>query len=30
MIAGLAFHRRNLVGEAALAVDVNPTLQAGD
>ena len=30
MIAGLAFHRRNLVGEAALAVDVHPTLQAGD
>ena len=30
MIAGLAFHRRNVTGEAALAVDVNPTLQAGD
>ena len=30
MIAGLAYYRRNLVGEAALAVDVHPTLQAGD
>lgn len=30
MIAGLAFHRRNLTGDAALGVDVNPTLQAGD
>ena len=30
MIAGLAFYRRNLVGDAALAVDVQPTLQAGD
>jgi len=30
MIAGLAFWRRNLTGEAALAVDVHPTLEAGD
>ena len=30
MIAGLAFWRRNVVGEAALAIDVNPALQAGD
>ena len=30
MIAGLAFHRRNLTGDAALATDVMPTLQAGD
>ena len=30
MIAGLAHDRRNLVGDAALAVDVHPTLQAGD
>ena len=30
MIAGLAFYRRNLVGDAALAADVRPTLQAGD
>ena len=30
MIAGLAYWRRNLVGEAALLTDVNPTLQAGD
>ena len=30
MIAGLAFYRRNLVGDAALAADVQPTLQAGD
>lgn len=30
MIAGLAYYRRNVTGEAALAVDVNPALQAGD
>ena len=30
MIAGLAFHRRNLTGDAALAVDVQPTLAPGD
>ncbi|MCQ2390530.1 MAG: tRNA (adenosine(37)-N6)-threonylcarbamoyltransferase complex transferase subunit TsaD [Kiritimatiellae bacterium] len=30
MIAGLAHYRRNLVGDAALATDVNPTLQPGD
>ena len=30
MIAGLAYYRRNLVDEAALTVDVNPSLQAGD
>ena len=30
MIAGLAFCRRNLAGEAAFAVDVEPTLQPGD
>ena len=30
MIAGLAFYRRNLVGEAALNVDVHPSLEAGD
>ncbi|MGN0889420.1 MAG: tRNA (adenosine(37)-N6)-threonylcarbamoyltransferase complex transferase subunit TsaD [Kiritimatiellia bacterium] len=30
MIAGLAYYRRNLVGDAALKVDVNPALQAGD
>ena len=30
MIAGLACYRRNLVGDAALGVDVHPTLQAGD
>ncbi len=30
MIAGLAYYRRNVVGDAALNVDVNPTLQAGD
>ena len=30
MIAGLAFWRRNVVGDAALAVDVNPSLQPGD
>ena len=30
MIAGLAFYRRNIVGDAALNVDVNPALQAGD
>jgi N6-L-threonylcarbamoyladenine synthase len=30
MIAGLAFYRRNVTGEAAFAIDVNPALQAGD
>ena len=30
MIAGLAYYRRKLVGDAALMVDVNPALQAGD
>ena len=30
MIAGLAFWRRNLAGDAALAADVNPTLEAGE
>jgi len=30
MIAGLAFYRRDLTGAAALAVDVHPSLQAGD
>ena len=30
MIAGVAYHRRNLVGDAAFAVDVCPTLQPGD
>ena len=30
MIAGLAYYRRKLVGDAALKVDVNPALQAGD
>lgn len=30
MIAGLAFYRRTVVGDAALSVDVCPTLQAGD
>ena len=30
MIAGLAFWRRNVTGEAALAIDVEPTLQPGD
>ena len=30
MIAGLAYYRRNLVGDAAIKVDVNPALQAGD
>ena len=30
MIAGLAFYRRNLTGEAALKVDVHPSLDAGD
>ena len=29
MIAGLAFWRRNVTGDAALAVDVDPTLQPG-
>ena len=30
MIAGLAYWRRNVTGDAALAVDVDPTLQPGD
>ena len=30
MIAGLAFYRRNLMGDAALAADVQPALQPGD
>ena len=30
MIAGLAYYRRNLTGDASLTVDVNPALQAGD
>ena len=30
MIAGLAFWRRNVSGDAALAVDVDPTLRPGD
>ena len=30
MIAGLAFYRRNLVGEEAIKVDVHPSLEAGD
>ena len=30
MIAGLAYYRRKLEGDAALKVDVNPALQAGD
>ena len=30
MIAGLAFYRRNLTGDAALSVDVNPTLRPGE
>ena len=30
MIAGLAYWRRNVAGDAAFAVDVNPTLEAGE
>lgn len=30
MIAGLAYYKHELVGDAALNVDVNPALQAGD
>ena len=30
MIAGLAHYRHNLMGNAALAVDVHPSLEAGD
>ena len=30
MIAGLAFHRRRLEGDAALAADVDPSLEAGE
>ena len=30
MIAGLAFWRRNVSGDAAFAIDVNPALQPGD
>ena len=29
MIAGLAYYRRNVVGDAALALDVSPSLEAG-
>ena len=29
MIAGLAYYRRNVTGDAAMAADVEPTLQAG-
>jgi tRNA A37 threonylcarbamoyltransferase TsaD len=30
MIAGLACYRRNLVGDAALDIDVHPSLEAGE
>lgn len=30
MIAGLAYYRRNLVGEEAMRLDVHPSLEAGD
>ena len=30
MIAGLAYYRRNVIGDAALAVDVSPSLEAGN
>ena len=30
MIAGLAYWRRNVTDDAALAVDVDPTLRPGD
>ena len=30
MIAGLAFYRRNIAGDAAMKVDVHPSLEAGD
>ena len=30
MIAGLAHYRRNLMGDAALVLDVHPSLEAGD
>ena len=30
MIAGLAYYRRNLVGDAALRLDVHPSLEAGE
>ncbi len=30
MIAGLAFHRRNIMGDAAMKIDVSPSLQVGD
>lgn len=30
MIAGLAYYRRNLVGEDAMRLDVHPSLEAGD
>ena len=29
MIAGLAYYRRNLVGDAAMTIDVSPSLQVG-
>jgi SanA protein len=29
MIAALAYYRRNIAGEAALAMDVNPSLEVG-
>ncbi len=29
MIAGLAFHRHNITGDAAMSVDVSPSLQVG-
>jgi hypothetical protein len=29
MIAGLAYWRRNVAGDAALSVDVHPSLDAG-
>jgi N6-L-threonylcarbamoyladenine synthase len=30
MIAGLAYYRRNVIGDAAFAADVSPSLEAGD
>lgn len=30
MIAGLAYHRRNVFGDAAVGVDVHPSLEAGE
>lgn len=29
MIAGLAYYRQNIMGEAAMAIDVNPSLEVG-